>query len=590
MSFGLSDAIENIRATRPSDARRSDAQPVEDREANRPPRPPLPVRLSSKIFANFSHSRSIPKADKTPSPKPKPGFTPFDPTHLGIPDEAEEDAWNKPGGRVTVEFPSGKDSTKDAGDAGAPILHLRFSALNMPSVTQLVSGFSQRTPTNTNSGTDLEMNSVSNRADQGSHQQDAVGRRARAGDSSRRASLAGIGAGIRTRFSQVFGTQPSDQRQSAGQAAPSRPVSMLLAPPTALRPSQAPQRVSLGVGPVEHGDWILIKKENQDPTGPPARSADQRQSNLLSIVTPDRRRFRGSMAMHSRRPSTDSAPDSALSYATGITASASETGNTQGMAEIVQAQSVTVSTQMSTLLYSPQMGGIVGAQILQESSSPSPRNQLKLHLASGYSTPESGSPRKHLSEIPPPSPSHLASGSGLARAMTSGARQSSHRPSNLGSSNDARGAPNEAGDYFSLRPETLDVTGARVRIRTPTIISNAETRKSVPLEHGWTPIAEETGEDWLLEDAHRPQGSSTQSSPLTEQQEFDRFQHNYTQNLLLGGTTEDDGDRQTILPAYENHRRDVLALADPVASATPLRPAREARPQSGALGGLGDII
>lgn len=179
-------------------------------------------------------------------------------------------------------------------------------------------------------------------------------------------------------------------------------------------------------------------------------------------------------------------------------------------AEIVQARTMTIRSQRSTFLYpdaltrneqlkspSPRIKGDGSSST---SSSSRLRKPPMIRLPPNSRSP---SPSRALLAAETPSPSPHSPDSRLLQAMN--VTPSASQPATPLTSADEQHFHHSSGrrmrmgagqqDYFSLQPETLkqeDITGAgemRVRIRTPTIVSNAETRVSVPLEHGWTPNA-----------------------------------------------------------------------------------------------------
>ncbi|KAG8857024.1 hypothetical protein FRB96_005954 [Tulasnella sp. 330] len=575
ISFGLSDAIEHIPTSSP---RAPGPSPLGQPDSIvSSPRPPLPKRLSSNFFANFS-SRKSPTSDDGERHKPmkvKPGFTPFAPEDLAEGRKLRDRGWNRPGDRVTVQFPMAKNED----GSPAPVLHMRFSALDIPSPGQLMTALSMRTNTDdaTDTPTHAISNGASNAARQGSHQdlEQGVG-------NVRRSSMLEMGIGgfaraVRTRVQSTFPQSVGSSRLSAwlGVGPRASTTSRIRASiqPEISQIQRSSQRHSLGLGGDDGGRWIPLTDEHQQHLYPDPRSLEIQpgESDIaLGVAQPN--------AAH--RPSQTST----FSYATtGI--SASDLGQTTPMAEIVQARTVQVSTQMSTLLYSPQMSGIVGAQILHDSPVLSQRRNLWADSPPGSSS-GSPSPQKRMSEMLSASPTSGAAGASLPQ-VADGSRTAARarlRQSTMATVQSVETAySNEEGDHLNHHRETLDVMGARVQARTPTLISN-DTRRSVPLEHGWTPggAAEQVVEE--PDQSPGDQTVSAQSSVRVVQQEFLRYQQNLNQGTsvrFLG--TEDGTTTCTIPPAYENHRNDQLAMNDRDVSPR-LPPGARMRADSGVLG------
>lgn len=589
ISFGLSDAIEHIPASSP---RAPGPSPLGQQDSTAPrPRPPLPKRLTSNFFANFSSHKNTPKLSlnvvekekEKPKPKVKPGFTPFAPEELREARDLRDMGWNRPGDRVTVQFPMAK--TDDG--SPAPMLQLRFSALDMPSPSQMIAALSLRT--NTENGTDAPTNA----AYQGSHH-DLEHGTAEGGNTRRRSSLfgalgiGGLARAVQTRVQTTLPRSVGSSRLSswlgqvpAGTRTSTPPIMQSTVQPEISQIPRPSQRHSLGLGVVDGGRSVALADPRSLQVQPTESDAG------LAVPGP---RFSGAQHHAAQRPSQASS----LSYAT----TASDVGQTTPMAEIVQARTVHVSTQMSTLLYSPQMSAIVGAQILHDSPSSSQRRKLAVDTPPGSSS-GSPSPRKRPSEMLSASPANGAAGASLSRMAAGNSRTAARhrmRQATMASVQSVETAySNEEGDYFSHRPQTLDVMGARVRVRTPTIVTS-DTRRSVPLEHCWTPSVAEEQVVEERQEGHDDsplsgQTLSEQSSVRVLQQEFLRYEHNFHQGTSVRGVGTEDGTTTcTVPPAYENHRHDELAMNDRDAGPRHIPPVVRARVDSGVLGGLGDPL
>ncbi|KAG8982479.1 hypothetical protein FRB93_008026 [Tulasnella sp. JGI-2019a] len=604
VSFGLSDAIEHVptSATLRSSPGPSPLGQQQDQATS--PRPPLPKRLSSNFFANFS---STPAAANKPKPqKIKPGFTPFKAEDLreatGI--RVREMGWNQPGDRVTVQFPMFK-STNDDGSAAPPMLHLRFSTLDMPSPSQLIAAMSLQNGAESGNGATPKTNSTPSRAyheSQDLEQQQASVSAATDPSATRRSSMFGAGVGG---FARAVQSRVQSSRLSTlfGGASAGTRTSMPAMMQSSIQPtiSEIPrtsERMSLGLGVYDGGQWVPLTEENQQHLYPSPQSLQIQPTELDLLGAPNQR--------VSPWHHTAQRPSQSWTLSSGTTGfvsiSASDVALTP-TAQIVQARSVQVNTQMSTLLYSPQMSGIVNAQMLHDSPSSSPRRMLGLETPPSSSA--SPSPRQRMSEIPTGSPTSGAVTRPRATTLANGSRMAARERMRKGTNDSGETAySNEDVDGLSPRPETLDVMGSRVRARTPTVISNSDTRSSVPLEHCWaaTPVAGQVVEEG--EEACEPtqtpnqmseqeQGQtpspSEQSSVRVLQQEFLRYEQNYLEGRR--GNITEETTTYTVPPAYENHRSDQLAMNDRGVVAPNLTPPHtRARTDSGVMGALGDPL